>query len=38
MKVGLVFRCPIRITEDSLREESIVIDIPYLFQSAVELL
>ena len=32
MKAELVFRCPIRIDEKSLREESTVIDIPYLPQ------
>lgn len=32
MKAELVFRCPIRIAEKSLREESTVIDIPYLPQ------
>ena len=32
MKAELVFRCPIRISEKSLREKSTVIDIPYLPQ------
>ena len=32
MKAELVFRCPIRISETSLREKSTVIDIPYLPQ------